>query len=77
MDEQKAPIARKGKTDILNSFYTKYGLNKDSDIHEQKNKSTGKVMFRIITRSGIEKIQTKAGIKVEYDLLPPNLVPTK
>lgn len=77
MAEQKAPIARKGKSDILNSFYAKYGLNKDSDIHEQKNNKTGKVMFRIITRSGIEKIQTAAGIKVDFDLLPPNLVPTK
>jgi hypothetical protein len=77
MAEPKAPkakktVARKTNSDILNEFYQKYNLSLESDIHEQKTKA-GKLMFRIITRSGIEKIQAGARISVRHELIPPHM----
>lgn len=46
----------------LNELYKKYGLTKDDYFKH------GKGFYTIITRSGIDKIQAKAGINIEYDL---------
>ena len=45
----------------MREIFTKYGLAK-TDIHNHKH-------YVIITRSGIEKIQAKAGIKVEFECI--------
>ena len=56
------------KSDILNKLFKDYGLfydgnpdNKDNDIFKHKH-------YKIITRSGIEKIQKAAGIEISYKL---------
>lgn len=46
--------------EFLNEMAKEYGLTKD-DTFEHKH-------YTIITRSGIEKIQAKAGIKITYGL---------
>ena len=45
-------------TERLKELYVEYGLEK-SDIFKHQH-------YVIITRSGIEKIQAKAGIKINY-----------
>ncbi len=45
----------------LNSLFTKYALTKD-DYFKHKH-------YTIITRSGIDKIQSAANINIEYDLI--------
>ena len=57
----------KTKKDILNALFVKYELSLTDDIFSHKN------MFKIITRSGIEKIQNKLNIQVDYDLVDPDL----
>lgn len=47
------------KTDKLKELYTVYGLEKE-DVYQHKH-------YSIITRSGIDKIQAKAGIIIEYE----------
>ena len=46
----------------------KYNLTRN-DFHVQKSKKTGKVMFKIITRTGIEKIQAQENIKVNFECI--------
>lgn len=48
------------KKERLNNLYQDYGLEKE-DVFSHKH-------FTIITRQGIEKIEAKAGIQVNYDL---------
>ena len=45
-------------TDRLKQLYIEYGLDK-SDVFKHQH-------YVIITRSGIEKVQAKAGITIEY-----------
>lgn len=46
-------------TDRLKELYIQYGLDK-SDVFKHQH-------YVIITRSGIEKIQAKAGIQIRYE----------
>ncbi len=48
------------KSERLNGLYKEYGLTKE-DIYTHKH-------YTIITRSGIEKIETKTGIEVTYEV---------
>lgn len=56
------------QTEILNTLFKEYGLvydqnnKRDSDVFISKN-------FKIITRSGIQKIQAHLDIKSEYDVV--------
>jgi len=47
--------------EMMNRLYKKYGLTSD-DVFSHRH-------YKIITRAGIDKIQAKAGIEVEYDWL--------
>ena len=49
------------KTDKLKALYLKYDLTKD-DVFKHQH-------YIIITRSGIDKIQGVAGIKIKYDVV--------
>jgi hypothetical protein len=49
------------KSQILNRLFSDYGLTKD-DWFEHK-------FYKIITRSGIDKIQGKANITINYDVV--------
>ncbi|QDP65883.1 MAG: hypothetical protein Tp133SUR523431_7 [Prokaryotic dsDNA virus sp.] len=49
------------KTDKLKALYIKYGLEKD-DVFKHQH-------YIIITRSGIDKIQAAASIKVNYEVI--------
>lgn len=48
-------------TDKLKELYKKYNLNKD-DVFKHQH-------YIIITRSGIDKIQAKAKININYDVI--------
>jgi hypothetical protein len=54
-------MAKETKSQMLNRLFTNYGLTKD-DWFEHK-------FFKIITRSGIDKIQGKAGITITYSVV--------
>jgi len=54
------------KSDLLNNLFKKCGLSKE-DIFSHKN------MYKIITRSGIEKIQSTLNIDVDYTPVDPSL----
>lgn len=47
--------------EMMNTLYKSYGLNSD-DIFTHKN-------FKIITRSGIDKILAKSDISLEYEVI--------
>ena len=47
--------------EMMNRLFKAYGLTKD-DIFAHKH-------YKIITRAGIDKIQARAGITVDYELL--------
>ena len=49
------------KTDNLKALYIKYNLTKD-DVFKHQH-------YIIITRSGIDKIQGIAGVKIKYDVI--------
>lgn len=48
------------KDEQLNKLYKKYSLSKE-DTFKHKH-------YNIITRTGIDKIQAKAGVNIDYDL---------
>jgi hypothetical protein len=58
------------KSEILKTLFTKYNLifdsqnpeSKDNDVYIHKH-------YKIITRTGIEKIQKAAGIKIKYEVV--------
>lgn len=58
------------KSEILNGLFSKYKLifdpqnpdSKDNDVYIHKH-------YKIITRTGIEKIQKAAGIKINYEVV--------
>ncbi len=54
--------------ELLNELYVKNDLNPSEDIHTQHSRS-GKEMFKIITRSGIEKIQAKNGFNISMEIV--------
>lgn len=54
--------------DFLNKLYLDCNLDVKNDIHIQLNRA-GREMFKIITRSGIEKIQAKKGYVISHELL--------
>lgn len=47
--------------DIMNALYKKYGLSKD-DVHIHKH-------YKIITRAGINKIEARANIDMDYEVI--------
>ena len=49
------------KKEILNNLYKKYGLEKEDTFKHQH--------FKIITRSGIEKIQRACNIQITYEVI--------
>ena len=49
------------KTEAIKKLYDQFGLS-SSDVYSHKH-------YKIITRSGIEKIQAKAQIKIHYDVI--------
>lgn len=59
------------KTEILNDLFKKYGLtydasnpdSKDNDVYAHKH-------YKIITRTGIQKIERAAGIRCELEPVP-------
>jgi len=54
---------------MLNRLYKDYELVMD-DVHIQySKKDPGKVMFKIIKRTGVEKIKARMNIVINYDLL--------
>jgi len=57
----------KTKSERLNELYKKYNLNQE-DVF--KNPSQG---WTIITRSGVDKIQSSAGIDIDYDIISYDL----
>jgi len=59
------------KTEKLKALYMKYDLTKD-DVFKHQH-------YIIITRSGIDKIQGVAGIKINYDVIKcePNFAVVK
>jgi hypothetical protein len=59
------------KTDKLKALYLKYDLTKD-DVFKHQH-------YIIITRSGIDKIQGVAGIKINYEVIKcePNFAVVK
>ena len=59
------------KTDKLKALYLKYDLTKD-DVFKHQH-------YIIITRSGIDKIQGVAGIKIKYEVVKcdPNFAVVK
>ena len=59
------------KTDKLKALYLKYDLTKD-DVFKHQH-------YIIITRSGIDKIQGVAGIKIKYEVVKcdPNFAAIK
>ena len=49
------------KTEAIKKLYDQFGLS-SSDVYSHKH-------YKIITRSGIEKIQAKAKIEIKYDVI--------
>lgn len=60
-------------SEMLNRLYKDFGLTQE-DVHVQMNKKTNKPMFKIITRSGIEKIQARLDIDIKYELLKSDVM---
>lgn len=56
------------KSDILNKLFKDYGLFYDGDPNNKDNDVFVHKHYKIITRSGIEKIQKSAGIDISYKL---------
>lgn len=56
------------KSDILNKLFKEYGLFYDGDPNNKDNDVFVHKHYKIITRSGIEKIQKAAGIDISYKL---------
>lgn len=56
------------KSDILNKLFKDYGLFYDGDPNNKDNDVFVHKHYKIITRSGIEKIQKAAGIDISYKL---------
>lgn len=55
------------KSDILNKLFSDYGLIYDSkNPNSKENDIFVHKFYKIITRSGIEKIQKKANIEIKY-----------
>lgn len=58
----------KSNDQLFKELFKEYGL-----IYDQENKKNSDVFitkqFKIITRSGVDKIQAKAGIEAHYDLV--------
>ncbi len=50
------------KREQLNEMYKKYNLDKSNDFFKHQH-------YTIITRSGIDKIQAKAGISINYEVI--------
>jgi hypothetical protein len=48
-------------TELLNKLFTEYGLTKDDVFISPQ--------YKIIARSGVDKIQAKAGIRIKYDMI--------
>jgi hypothetical protein len=59
-NHQFKTVRKMNNAERLNKLYTDYGLTAD-DYFKHK-------FYSIITRSGIDKIQAKANIDIEYDL---------
>lgn len=54
-------MAKETSKEMMNRLYKEYGLTAD-DVFSHK-------FYKIITRSGIDKIQARAGITVQYDVV--------
>ncbi len=59
------------QAEILNKLYTEHGLAKE-DVHIQE--SRGRIMFKIIKRSGIDKIQSNLGITINLEKISDQLI---
>ena len=51
------------KSQVLNRLFEKYNLVKEDDVYDSRH-------FKIITRSGINKIEAQANIVFDFEIIP-------
>lgn len=55
--------------EIIKALLDKFKLDRDEDVYEKTSKSTGKLIYRIIPRKGIDKIEHMSKAVISFEPL--------